>query len=83
MNTQKHKLLKGTAEFNAIGRDLFWTFYHFNDNNEFVKVRWTGYSDSYWWDVVSKTDKARITKGSDGRWYKINFTTNEVTEVEE
>lgn len=39
MNTQKHEPLKGIAEFNRIGRDLFWTFYAFNDNNELVKVR--------------------------------------------
>lgn len=80
---EKRKLLRGVAEFSSLGRDLFWKFYCFNDNNEFVRVRWQGYSDSYWWDVVSKTDQACIRKGSDGRYYKINFSTNEVEEVED
>ncbi len=79
---KKRKPLRGVAEFSSLGRDLFWKFYGFNDNNEFVRVKWQGYSDSYWWDVVSKMDQARISKGSDGRYYKINFSTNEVTEVD-
>lgn len=82
MNIQKHKPLKGTAEFSRLGRDLFWEFYGFNDNNEFVKVKWFGYNDDFWWNIVSITEQAQISIGSDGRRYKIDFKTNSVLEVE-
>lgn len=83
MKTQKHKLLNGTAEFSRLGRDLFWKFYAFNDNNEFVKVKWYGYDDDFWWYNVSITEQAQIRVGSDGRKYRIDFKTNRVSEVEE
>lgn len=83
MKKRKHIPLSGNAEYSRLGRDLFWKFYAFNDNNEFVRVKWTGYDDAFWWDKVSITDQAQIRTGSDGRRYKINFETNRVIEVEE
>ena len=83
MAKRKHTPLSGNARYRRLGRDLFWEFYAFNDNNEFIKVKWTGYDDAFWWDNVSITDVAQISTGSDGRRYKINFHTNRVVEVEE
>ena len=77
------KIFKGKAETRALGRDLFWEFRFIDDDNhfEFVKIKWTGYNDSFWWNNVSTTEQARFSKGTNGKTYYIDFNTNDVWEV--
>lgn len=67
-----------------LGNDLFWGFSALDaaNNYEYVTARWIGYSDAFWWNNVATSEKHQTTTGSNGRKYRINFTTREVTETE-
>lgn len=82
---KKRKPLSGQAEFRIYRNDMFWDFHKIDCDNgfEFVKVKWTGYNDDYWWNNVATTEEAQVRVGSNGRKYRINFRTCEVNEVDE
>lgn len=72
------------AEFNQLDNDLFWDWYHYEfdiQERHFQKLSWRGYNDSHWWNnVAPKTD---IQTCLCGKKFKIDFSTGDITEVEE
>lgn len=76
-------LYMGKAEYHISRNDMFWErYFHDMVTGEFVKLRWTGYNDSFWWDNVAPTEQARVRKGSNGKSYRIDFNTNDVWEIQ-
>lgn len=64
------------AEFSQSRNDMYWKVYVPEDGF----VRWGGYDDDYWWNNVSKSDRARTRIGEKtGRVYLIDFKTGRVT----
>lgn len=65
-----------TAKIEQIRNDLYWKIWDKEDGN----IRWIGYNDKYWWDVVSKSDNFRRKVGPiSGRIYVIDPQSGKVT----
>lgn len=67
-----------TAKFQSYSRDLFWSLCASASNYEIL--RWSGYDDAYWWSTVANTDAFLIKTAKDGKRYRLNPATNEVTQ---
>lgn len=79
-------MLKGKANLTRYRNDLYWTCYINDDkNNEWYRIKFYGYSDSYWWDNVSEKSKKKIVTGDKGtqKTFELDYKTLEVVEVEE
>lgn len=65
-----------TADFDSLGRDLFWRYRDSQDGT----IRWTGYDDANWWQNVAPANRDR--KGPvTGRTYRIDYETDVVQVV--
>lgn len=76
-------LFIGKAESRHSRNDLYWVIYFLDMvTGEFIKLRWIGYNDGFWWNNVAPTEQARVIKGTNGKSYRIDFNTGEVWEVQ-
>ena len=64
------------ANFTKIRNDMYWSILDPQDGF----IRWSGYDDGYWWDNVSKSDRACARIGEiTGRIFIIDFNSGDVT----
>ena len=88
MKKVKEKL-KGKATIKLMSNDLFWDCCISDTSNikkmEFFHIKWYGYNDAYWWNNVAESKRVSKCVGSLGttKYFKIDFHTLEVEEVEE
>lgn len=79
-------MLKGKATLTQYSNDLFWICYITDyKNNEWYKIKFYGYNDSYWWDNVSEKARRTTAKGDKGtqKTFELDYKTLEVVELAE
>jgi len=69
----------GTAEYDRLGNDLFWKYTYIDENRNYYRLNWTGYSDVFWWSEVEPTDRVRILEvGGITRTFELDHASNKV-----